>query len=68
MKNMNLLFIIPALVVVVIEGLVYKFVIYDELLPLIDKPWDAVLGVAIAFGLIAGDVKLIAELLSRRST
>jgi len=46
----------------IIEGIVYKTVIYDKLLPLVDEPFRLLLGVGIASVTLVGDVFLVIKL------
>ena len=46
-----------------IEGVIYKFVIYDQMLPLVDEPFGFLLAFGIASAIIAGDVVLLSKIL-----
>lgn len=56
--------ILAAIFLIIIEGLAYKYLVFDGLIPLLDSPWNIIFSAVIAIGLIDADIIFIAKLLS----
>ena len=68
---MNILGFLPIIVsfilLLTVEGLLFKFVIYDKLLPVLDEPFKSLVGIVAALFLIGIDALVVKLLYSTQA-
>ena len=56
--------IIVVIASIIVIGILYKIAVFDTLLPMVNSPWDFILGAILGVLAIAGDAKFIISVLS----